>query len=65
MDPASNAVFGSLLLNIIVTSLIIMGWLIIRKYRGDKSVVNNDHRSSMKSDQFRVSAISSGGNQQR
>ena len=53
--------FGALLLNVIVTSLIVAGWLIIRKYRGDKSDVKENHRESVKYGQNRVSVLSSGG----
>jgi hypothetical protein len=36
MDPGSVGVFGTLAFNLVVTSIIILGWLIIRKCRGDK-----------------------------
>ena len=63
MDPASQAVFGTLLLNVIVTSLIVMGWLIIRKVRGDKQDVPKDrHRDSYKPLSGRASVLSGGGN---
>ena len=61
MDPASSAVFGALLLNVIVTSLIVVGWLILRKYRGDKSDVKENHHESVKHGSNRVSVLSSGG----
>jgi hypothetical protein len=61
MDPASQAVFGALLLNVIVTSLIVMGWLIIRKFRGDKQEVPKaHHRDSYKPASGRVSVLSGG-----
>jgi hypothetical protein len=36
LDPASASVFGTLAFNIVVTLIIMSGWLIIRKCRGDK-----------------------------
>jgi hypothetical protein len=65
MDPASNAVFGALALNIIVTGLIVCGWLIIRRYRGDKSDLKATNRESLKVTSNRVSVLSSGGNYYR
>ena len=39
MDPSSLAVFTTLGINILGTFLIFIGWLLIRKKRGDKKMV--------------------------
>jgi hypothetical protein len=58
MDPASQAVFGALLLNVIVSSLIVCGWLLIRKKRGDKSAPKNHVESLLKPSFGRLSVLS-------
>jgi len=42
MDPASISVFTTLLINMVGTVGIFLGWLCLRRHRGDKKVV--DHR---------------------
>jgi hypothetical protein len=59
MDPASQAVFGALVLNVIVSSLIVFGWLLIRKKRGDKSAPK-DHRDSLLKPSFGRLSVMSG-----
>ncbi len=55
MDPGSVAVFGTLAFNVVVTSVIIMGWLIIRQCRGDKQ------QPPKKSTQQRISTFGNEG----
>ena len=58
MDPASQAVFGALVLNVIVSSLIVFGWLLIRKKRGDRSAPKQHSWRILKPSFGRVSVLS-------
>jgi hypothetical protein len=45
MDPASLAVFTTLGINVVVTLLIFITWLCLRKHRGDRDEANKGGNS--------------------
>ena len=57
IDPASFAVFSTLLINIIGTIIIFFSWLCLRRYRGDKKTLSPRQQREREPDRQRSSFL--------